>query len=227
MQRQVALVEEETYHLYNRGAHKRDIFNTKEDYARFLALLHLSNNTEPIHISKLLLTPKYQGRSLRSVFEEEPTDKALVDIFAYCLMPNHFHIVLRQKCEQGITIFMRRLLTGYSMYFNTKYGHSGTMFQGRFKSSYVDSEEYFRYIFAYAHLNPLGLFQADWKESGIRNKEGARSFLNRYPYSSFIDYPKSNRPEGAILSLADAPDFLKNQNDLEDLLRWQDFKDGP
>jgi putative transposase len=218
MLRQVPLVIGETYHIYNRGAHKRNIFNGEGDYGRFLALLHLSNNTEPIHISKLLLTPKYQGRSLKTVFDAELTDKALVDIFAFSLMPNHFHLVLRQKCDNGITIFMRRLLTGYSMYFNTKYEHSGTLFQGPFKSSHIDSEEYFRYIFAYVHLNPLDIFQLDWKESGIKNKKGARNFLATYPYSSFQDYPKSLRPERCILSLEDMPDFLRTQNDLDELL---------
>ena len=221
MLRQTPLVTGETYHIYNRGAHKGHIFNIEADYVRFLTLLYLSNNTEPVHISKLLLTKKYQGRSLKTAFDEESTDKSLVDILAYCLMPNHFHLVLRQKSEDGITVFMRRLLTGYSMYFNIKYEHSGVLFQGRFKSKVIGDESYFRYIFSYIHLNPIELIEPQWKERGIIDTQKVRNFLEQYDRSSFRDYAKIFRAERKLLAYDEAPDFLKNGNDLEDLLSWQ------
>jgi putative transposase len=167
------------------------------------------------------LLKKYQGRSLVNVFEEEKVNDRLVEVLAYCLMPNHFHFILRQKEENGIALFMKKLSTAYSMYFNTKYEHSGVLFQGRFKSSYIGNEEYFRYIFSYVHLNPLDIFQPDWKVNGVKDKKGARDFLNTYFYSSFSDYPSSVRSERAILSPKSAADFLKTQNDLEELLAWQ------
>ena len=225
MLRKEVLIEGETYHIYNRGAHKQLIFNNESDYARFSLLLHLANSHTPIHLANLL--KQYQGRSFIEIFENEKADKQLVDILAYSLMPNHFHLIVRQREEDGITTFMKKLATGYSMYFNTKYEHSGTLFQGRFKSRHIDSEEYFRYIFAYVHLNPLDIFQASWKVQGIKDKKEARKFLTQYSYSSFSDYLKSNRPESHILSTKDIPDFLKNQNDLNDLLEWQNIKDGP
>jgi len=225
MLRKQPLVAGETYHIYNRGAHKQRIFTNDSDYSRFSLLLHLANSKTPVHLSNLL--KEYQGRSFIEIFENEKCDNRLVDVLSYSLMPNHFHFILRQREDNGIATFVKKLATAYAMYFNTKYEHSGTLFQGRFKSSHIDSEEYFRYIFAYVHLNPLDLFQPDWKVSGIKNKREARSFLSTYSYSSFIDYPKSNRPEGAILSLAETPDFLKTQNDLEELLAWQNIKDGP
>ncbi len=224
MLRKDPLVVGETYHIYNRGAHKQPIFTNKDDYFRFSLLLHLANSKTSFEMRPIL--KKYQGRSSVSIFEEEKVEDRLVEIFAYCLMPNHFHLVLRQKEENGIALFMKKLSTAYSMYFNTKYEHSGVLFQGRFKSSHIGSEEYFRYIFSYVHLNPLDIFEPGWKVSGIKDKKRTKKFLEEYPYSSFSDYPSSTRPERLILSPEPAAEFLKTQNDLEEFLAWQQYQ-GP
>ncbi len=218
MLRKTALVEGETYHVYNRGAHKGRIFTQDEDYGRFLLLLHLCNGSQPVVMRDLV--NQYKGRSFVEMFEGEKPDKSLVDVLAYCFMPNHFHLVLRQKTKGGITKFMNRVGTAYSMYFNTKYQHSGTLFQGRFKSVHVNSEEYFRYIFSYVHLNPIELVESSWKEKGVEDKTKVRRFVNEYAYSSFLDYVGMSRPQKEVLALQEAPDFLKSQNDLEELLRW-------
>lgn len=156
---------------------------------------------------------------------EEVSNHTLVNIHAYSLMPNHFHIVLRQKAEHGISIFMRKVGTAYSMYFNAKYEHSGALFQGRFKSSHVSNEAYFRWVYSYVHLNPLGLLYHDWEKGGIQDLNRARAQIMQYTFSSFLDYTSGRRPQRNILDMADAPDFLKNQNDLEALL--SDIKDRP
>jgi putative transposase len=223
MLRKQPLAEGETYHIYNRGAHKRPIFTSESDYFRFTLLLHLANSKNPVNLRDLFKA--YKGRSFADILENEKIDDRLVEILAYSLMPNHFHLVIRQKEEIGVATFMKKLATGYSMYFNAKYKHSGTLFQGRFKSSNIDSEEYFRYIFAYVHLNPLDVFQPNWKTDGIKDKKGVRKFLSNYPHSSFLDYPGSNRPERHILSLNEVPDFLRTQNDLDDLVK--NTKDRP
>ncbi|KKU55273.1 MAG: hypothetical protein UX77_C0014G0004 [Parcubacteria group bacterium GW2011_GWA1_47_11] len=217
MLRKTALAVGETYHVYNRGAHKQSIFTSEGDYQRFLLLLHLCNQLGPLDFRRLL--SKYKGRSFADIFEEEKNEQSLVEILAYSLMPNHFHVVLRQKDEGGITTFLKKVLTGYSMYFNTKYAHSGVLFQGRFKSSHIDNEAYFRYIFSYVHLNPLDLFAPGWKECGLKNPDGARQYVNSYKYSSFFDYVGNNRAEKALLSFGQTPEFLKSQNDLEELLK--------
>lgn len=167
---------------------------------------------------------KYKDRNYVAIFTEEESQKALVEIVAYCLMPNHFHLVLRQKAEGGITRFMKKLCIAYSMYFTTKYEHSGVMFQGRFKSKHINEESYFRWIFAYIHLNPLDVFEPGWKERGLKNVDAGRKFLARYRYSSHIDYNAGERPERNILSYEDAPEFLKKENDVEILCRW--LEDG-
>ena len=216
MFRQTPFSIEETYHVYNRGAHKQNVFISDADYQRFLILLFVMNDPSPLEMRRLL--EKYGGRSSAIIFEEEKPSKSLVDIMAYSLMPNHFHIVVRQKAEQGITRFFKKVLTGYSMYFNTKYEHSGVLFQGRFKSKHVNNEPYFRYIFSYVHLNPLSLIEPGWEEKGIKDKDGVRNFMRNFPYSSYQDYAYPKRPELRILAENDIPEFLTTHNDLEDLL---------
>ena len=208
----------ETYHLFNRGAHKQAIFTSQADYNRFALLLYLANNINAVNIRETLRS--YKGQTFETIFEQEPRGEQLVDIYAYCLMPNHFHLVVQQRVEGGITTFTRKLLTGYSMYFNITHGHSGIVSQGAIKSRHINNDPYFRYIFSYVHLNPLSLAYPDWEEKGILNHAQARKFLSEYAYSSFPDHSAGPRPRQSILSLANSPDFLKKQNDLEELLSW-------
>lgn len=218
MKRDVPFAVNEAYHVYNRGAHKIEIFRTATDYGRFLLLLHLANNSKRIVVRDVL--KKYRGES-SVIFEEEEIDKNLVDVLGYCLMPNHFHLVVRQKAEEGISIFLKRLLTGYSMYFNLVHQHSGTLFQGPARSKHIGTESYFRYIFSYVHLNPLELINARDEKGQVLDVKETRNFLDEYPYSSFIDYSKRSRPQKAILADKNVPDFLKESNDFEELIRWQ------
>jgi len=130
---------------------------------------------------------------------------SLVDIGAYCLMPNHFHILLKEKTENGISKFMKKLSTGYSMYFNKRYERTGRLFEGTFKSVHADSDEYLKYLFAYIHLNPIKLINPVWKEEGIRNSVEAKLFLSGYSFSSYLDYTmkarnNGKRPESKILN---------------------------
>src|SRR3989344_4858739 len=174
MQRDVPFVDNEIYHLYNRGANKADIFLEEYDYFRFKILIFLANSVESLKIANVL--SKYRGRSSLLLFEEKKPDQG-VDVLSYALMPNHFHLIVRQKTENGITNFMKKIGTAYSMYFNTKYEHSGTVFQGRFKSKYVSTGDYLRWLFAYVALNPLDIEFLGWKDRGVQNPHKAFSFL--------------------------------------------------
>ncbi len=218
MRRDAHLASGETYHIYNRGAHKQRLFTCKEDYDRFLLLLHITNTTEPVDTRTLF--EKYRGKPFVNIFTSEKPGKTLVDVLAFSLLSNHFHLILRQKADHGISTFLRKVLTGYSMYFNTKYTHSGILSQGPFKSRHIDDQTYFRYIFSYVHLNPLDRLEPSWKMGVFANKDAAIHFLNTYRYSSFYDYFVAERPERAILAYDERPDFLKTQNDLEEFLAW-------
>ena len=123
-----------------------------------------------------------------------------MDIITYCLMPNHFHILVRETSEKGVSQFMQRLGTAYSSYFNKKYKRTGTLFEGPFKARLVDTEPYLLYLTSYIHLNPIKLIDPEWKKFGIKNVESAEKFLREYQSSSFIDYVGINRQESVILA---------------------------
>lgn len=216
MYRRDALTDGEIYHVYNRGAHKGLLYTNEEDYRRFQILLYLLNTDQSIVVRDIL--KQYIGPSYGGVFGHERNDNRLVDVCAYSLMPNHFHLVLRQLQENGITLFLKKLATSYSMYFNAKYDHSGVLFQGRFKSSHVATEEYFRWIYAYVHLNPIELIVPGWEDLGIADPEKVRKYIQKYAYSSYPDFAGSKREESSIIS-GEVPGFLSDQNDLDELLK--------
>lgn len=179
-------------------------------------LLYVANSFEPVNLRNI--QEKYKGLTFAKLVELESVGHGLVDIMAYCLLTNHFHLVLRQKVERGISIFLQKICTAYSMYFNLKHGHSGTLFQGRFKSSHLDTDPYFKWIFPYVHLNPISLVEPDWQEKGVGDPARAKEFLRNYRYSSYHDYYVGERPERAILAYDEARDLLDKQSDLHKML---------
>ncbi len=142
----------ECYHIYNRGVDKRVIFLDDDDHRRFLQSMTEFNVVEPIgSIYEKTIADKtgLVGRHASNKAKEAK----LVDFIAYCLNPNHYHFILEQKIEDGIEKFMHRLGTGYSKYFNHKYKRSGALFQNRFQSIHVDSNEYLLHLSVYVNLN--------------------------------------------------------------------------
>ena len=146
----------EFYHIYNRGTDKRLIFKDNIDRNRFISLLYLCNSQSAIHRSN------FNTSSLNELLNI-PREEPLVDIGAYCIMSNHFHLLVHERIENGISLFMQKLSTAYTMYFNKRYERSGALFQGRFKAKHLDSDNYLKYIFAYIHLNPVEIIDNGWK----------------------------------------------------------------
>ncbi len=103
-------------------------------------------------------------------------------------MPNHYHLLMRELAENGITTFMRKLGTGYTMYFNKKRERTGALFSSKFKSRHVHSNEYFRRVINYIHANPAELFEPGWKHGLVRDERNLERALVSYPYSSYPDY---------------------------------------
>ena len=175
---------ENFYHIYNRGIDKRIIFSNSSDYIRFVQLLYICNDSE----IKLKNTSRYirdeQGLAL---LIKRPGEK-LVDILSFSLMPNHFHLLLRQSIDNGIPVFMHKLATAYCMAFNKKYERTGRFLEGPYKRKLIDSEEYLIYLSRYIHLNPVELVEPGWKERGIKNWEKVNEFLEQYKWSSYQDY---------------------------------------
>lgn len=157
------------YHIYNRGVDKRRIFMDEQDYAVFLHLLkyYLSPpGDKEKHPLSDTSTAVIRPRPIENLHQE-------VDLLAYCLMPNHFHLLVKQKTVDGMTKLMRRLCTIYSMYFNRRHKRTGHLFENRYKAVLVDSNDYLLHLSRYIHLNPIeltGTVPVSW------------------PYSSFAYY---------------------------------------
>lgn len=207
MQRKTPFVENEYYHVYSRGVEKRKIFINSKDYNRFMALLYIMNQDASFIIGNFLRDKK---KNLSDILKEKK-EKTLVSILGYCLMPNHFHLVLYEHTENGISRFMGKLLTAYSMYFNTKYKRSGPLLTRPFRSEHINNESQYMYIFSYIHLNPISIINKKWKEKGIKNKKGAKEFIERYQFSSYQDFLKNDRLESVIIDFSKIPEYIKKE----------------
>ena len=212
--RKIPFTPDEYYHLYSRGNDKRKIFHSPSDHARFLNIIYLANSSKNFRIDRI-----------KDVYSQERGQR-LVSIGAYCLMPNHFHILIKQVAENGISKFMHKLLTAYSMYYNIKYKRTGTLFEGKFKSEHLNNDKYLKYIFSYIHLNPIKLIEPEWREIGIRNKKRILNFLETYPYSSYADFLKNIRKENVIVDIGDFPDYFSAKKHFQnEILDWTNFKE--
>jgi len=149
--RKHSFVSNEYYHVYNRGVDKRDIFLCKKDLYRFILSIKQFNKICPVGCIRDDVRDKLVSKYAQKRKKEGP----LVSIICYCLNPNHFHLILKQEIDGGISEFLKRLLGGYAKYFNTVYKRNGALFQGRFKSHLIDDDQYFLKIFPYVNVNYL------------------------------------------------------------------------
>lgn len=145
MIRREAFAIGECYHIFNRGVEKRKIFNQERDYMRFIDSMIFFNTEKSSWVINDLREKGVDARP--------KSGEMLVDIIAFCLNPNHFHLLLKENKEKGITNFMKKISTGYAMYFNKKYERSGVLFQGRFKSVHIRSNSHLLYTSVYVNCN--------------------------------------------------------------------------
>lgn len=196
--RPTAFAPGEFFHCFTRGVDKRQIFMDERDCERFQMLLYTCNSSRPIHISNLHHTAR-QGLALPHVLACK-RGKQLVDIGAYSLMPNHLHLLLREIDYGGISSFMQKVGTGYTMYFNKKYKRTGALFSGKFKATHIESDAHSRRVINYIHANPAELYEPGWKNGIVRNEANLKNKLLAYPYSSLMDYEGAERPQVVLLA---------------------------
>ncbi len=201
--RKQEFIKGEIYHIVVRGIDDNLIFKNKDDYYRGIFSIYEFNTIEPIEIrerrrirakiKKSLKNPR-GGPSSADKREIDKREK-LVEILAFCFMPNHIHLLLKEVKQKGITKFMRKLGTGYGGYFNRKYDRKGYVFQNRFLAVHIKNQKQLETIFVYIHTNPISLIEPKWKERGIRDSKKVGRFLNGYRWSSYLDYiGKKNFP---------------------------------
>ncbi|MDO8429263.1 MAG: transposase [Candidatus Daviesbacteria bacterium] len=173
--RKVPLVTEEIYHVFNRGINRQPTFLFKRDYQRAIqSIQYYCFSKPPLRLSKfLILEQSRQDDLLKSLASSE----ALIDTISFCLMPNHFHLLLRQKAEKGISKFLANFQNSYTRYFNTKHNRDGALFLTQFKAVRIETEEQLIHVSRYIHLNPCTGFVVNSTEE-----------LKHYPWSSFPNY---------------------------------------
>ena len=191
--RKITFENNEIYHIINRGVEKRNIFMDDKDYLRFIHDLYEFNDEVPAEniYYKSFNIESYEAKPRKITHER----KLLVEVLAFCLMPNHYHLLLRQTKDKGITNFMHKLGTGYTMSFNKKYKRVGSLFQGTFNAVLIDKENHFLNLPYYIHLNPLDIQSPEWRYRKIKDYDKTIEYLNHYKWSSHLDYcGKKNFP---------------------------------
>ena len=179
--RSIPLVTNQIYHVINRGVASQPIFYHQRDYARALeTILYYQQQNPPLRYSFFLRLPAQQKRNLLT--KPIGKGKLLVEIIAYCLMPNHLHLLLKQLEENGISIFMSNLTNSYTRFFNTKRKRKGPLFQGKFKAVRIETDGQLVHVSRYIHLNPYTSFVLKSLEE-----------LESYPYSSLPEYLGSKK----------------------------------
>ena len=167
----------EFWHLIGRGVDKRDVVLDDQDRVRFLHDLYVFNDLNP--------TPNF---ILNERHEEDRKRECLVDIHAFCLMRNHYHLLVSERIEGGISFFMRKMNMGYTKYFNEKYERSGALWQGKYRKILIKRDAHFLYIPFYIHLNPLDYTYPAWRQGNVSSSGKAISELSNYRWSSYLDY---------------------------------------
>ena len=181
----------ELWHVLNHGVEGRDLFLDSQDYARFVHDLYEFNDSIPAGNAYRLFDTSAVMDIVNPSFRM--TREMLVDIHGWTLMKDHYHLLLSERVENGISLFLRKLNVGYANYVNQRYERKGTLYRGRTKKILIGNEAHFLYILHYLHLNPLDYLQgADrWRlrsKSGIRNVDDALEYLGSYRWSSYLDY---------------------------------------
>lgn len=181
------------YHIYNRGVEKRKIFQSDNDRWRFLQGLFLFNN-EKATTNLLWQLEKTRGGVTFGILKDflktkGEKRKPLVRILADCLMPNHYHLLIEEIKEDGISRFMHKLGVGYTKYFNNKYTRVGSLCQGTFKAVFIDNERYLQYLLVYINvINPGELIEPNLKEEGVSDIGKVMQFAEKYQWSTNLEY---------------------------------------
>lgn len=219
----------ELYHVLNRGVDKRVIFLDDQDRLRFAHGLEIFNDTKPAEntvyfysrktgsVESIDLRGQYDAMKMKRWSKKKP----IVDIHGWCIMGNHYHLLLSECVDGGLSKFLMKLNVGYAKYFNERYKRVGTLFQGRTKKVRVATDPHFLHILHYIHLNPLDFLKGaeDWRDLRISRHAAALKHLDAYRWSSFRDYcGRKNFP--AIISTDLFGDIFDNyKKTIEDYLK--------
>jgi putative transposase len=203
--RNIKIAPGEYYHILNRGVNKQLIFHDNADRVRFLFLiLYFQSPVSFINIGRPVKQfVKHSVFNIEKETMQKISKDRFVELTSFCLMPNHFHLIIKEVKENGIARYMQRVLNSYTKYYNTKYQKSGHLFQGPYKAVHVENNKQLLHLSAYIHRNPRELKEWFKKE-------------DTYPWSSYQDFIGKNRFEKLLV-----PDIINGQ--FENKKEYDDF----
>ncbi|PIR87571.1 MAG: hypothetical protein COU10_03935 [Candidatus Harrisonbacteria bacterium CG10_big_fil_rev_8_21_14_0_10_45_28] len=170
----------EIYHVLNRGVDKRNVVNDDNDRFRFVHSLYIFNDSKPLD----------ENHTRTDYFKAAIERVPLVDIHAWCLMDNHYHLLVSPIDDdlKNLATFMKKLNMGYARYFNERNHRSGYLWQGKYKKILIEQDSHFLHIPYYIHLNPLDRLSKDWRSGPVSDIQCSLEYLTKYRWSSHLDY---------------------------------------
>ncbi len=198
--RKTIFAKDEIYHVVNRGINHASIFENKNDYQRFISLIDFLRFLPGMQYSHFRRLPIEERRDFFETLRRR--NKPVIECLAFCLMPNHFHLLLKQLETGGTQGFLRNLQNSYAKYCNAKYKRSGSLFQSPFHSVRIENDYQLNHVSRYIHLNPSSAYLVQAKD------------LKNYKYSSYNDYIKESAYEfvcpGLVLGNFKSKDQYEN-----------------
>lgn len=200
--RKLVFQNDSLYHVFNRGIERRPVFQNTREFQRALELINFYNHKDiPLRYSQFL---QLSLEIRENVFKKLSEGERLIDILAFCLMPNHFHFLFRQKIDNGISTFISNFTNSYTKYFNTKYERIGPLFEGVFKAVFVETDDQLIHLSRYIHLNPV-------VSSIIKDDQ-----LLDYRWSSYPDYISLSKDNTLNLDKGTILSFFKTSRQYEE-----------
>ena len=183
MPRKEKFIPGEYYHIYSRTILNIPEFKSNDSATKLAQTFLLANSTNSSQAFDYLRNNR--NTSLERALEISKSGEKLVEILCYSIMPNHYHLLIKEAKEKGITDFIRKCNISIVKYINIKQKRLGPLFESRFKSKHIDSNDYLLHLSVYIHLNPLDFLSGkDWRENKIQNWEQEKLKILNYPWSS-------------------------------------------
>jgi len=168
MKRKQTLVTGEVYHIFNKSIAEYKIFNNDPDFLRMINVICYYQREKPgLKFSDFIRSPEAKNNHLPPQGWEKGDKEKLVEIIAYCVMPTHLHLAVKQLKENGISIFMGNILNSYAKYFNTKHERKGPLWEGKFQNILIETDEQLLHLTRYIHLNPTTAYLVDKPEDWL------------------------------------------------------------
>lgn len=216
----------EYYHVYSRTVLNMPEFKNIRNADKLAQTFLLGNSTNSAQAFEYLRNNKDNPDAIQKAVEIIKEGEKLVDILCYVIMHDHYHLLIKELRNNGITDFIRRCNTSIAKYINIKFNRSGPLFESNFKAKHIDSNEYLRHLSIYIHLNPLDfLIDKSWRYHNLKNWEYARNKLLDYPWSSLKAFLDKNFKNQIISGREIIINQFKNGREYEEFLQeWTEIE---